>query len=295
MRALHVMPVTSRGIDHIVHAVRDLERGAEFYRKLGFNVGPRNKHPWGTHNHIVQLPGFFIEILSVVEPEKFGADDFSVRFGMFNRDFLVRGEGFSVLILESKDVAADVADFSRHKIAASEVLTFERKGERPDGSIVTVGFSLAYASDRLSPQTSFVVSRQHNPDAFWNAAMQQHANGATGVAGIVLVAENPSDHHAFISAYTGVRGIVANSSGVMAQTARGEVQVFDPTAFRDRYGVALDAAGTGMRLAALRIKAKDLAAVAASLDACGVDFARNGAQIVVAPNAAMGATLIFEA
>lgn len=288
------MPVTSRGLDHIVHAVRDLDRGAEFYRQLGFTVGPRNKHPWGTHNHIVQLPGFFIEILSVVEPEKFGKDEFSVRFGMFNRDFLSHGEGFSVLILESKDVAADVADFSRHQIAASEVLTFERKGERPDGSVVTVGFSLAYASDRLSPQTSFVVSRQHNPDAFWNAAMQRHANGATGIAGVVLVAENPSDHHAFISAYTGVRGIVANSSGVVAHTARGDVQVFDPTAFRDRCGVALEAAGTGMRLAALRIKAKDAETVTASLEAGGVAFARTGAQIVVPPQTAMGATLIFE-
>ncbi|HEX2538233.1 MAG TPA: VOC family protein, partial [Pseudolabrys sp.] len=34
----------ARGIDHIVHAVRDLDRAAELYRKLGFTVGARNKH-----------------------------------------------------------------------------------------------------------------------------------------------------------------------------------------------------------------------------------------------------------
>ena len=55
----------SRGLDHIVHAVRDLDAAAEFYRRLGFSVGARNKHAWGTENHLVQLPGFFIEILTV--------------------------------------------------------------------------------------------------------------------------------------------------------------------------------------------------------------------------------------
>ncbi|HME30252.1 MAG TPA: VOC family protein [Pseudolabrys sp.] len=54
-----------RGLDHIVHAVRDLDAAADLYRRLGFNVGARNRHPWGTHNHIVQLPGFFIELLAV--------------------------------------------------------------------------------------------------------------------------------------------------------------------------------------------------------------------------------------
>src|SRR5262247_393784 len=57
-----------RGIDHVVHAVRDLEAAAELYRRLGFTVGARNQHSWGTHNHLVQLPGFFIELLTVAEP-----------------------------------------------------------------------------------------------------------------------------------------------------------------------------------------------------------------------------------
>ena len=48
----------SRGLDHIVHAVRDLDAAAQFYRRAGFTVGARNKHAWGTENHLVQLPGF---------------------------------------------------------------------------------------------------------------------------------------------------------------------------------------------------------------------------------------------
>lgn len=45
-----------RGLDHIVHAVRDLDAAAALYKSLGFTVGARNRHPWGTHNYIVQFP-----------------------------------------------------------------------------------------------------------------------------------------------------------------------------------------------------------------------------------------------
>jgi catechol 2,3-dioxygenase-like lactoylglutathione lyase family enzyme len=35
----------ARGLDHIIHAVRDLDAAAELYRRLGFTVGARNRHP----------------------------------------------------------------------------------------------------------------------------------------------------------------------------------------------------------------------------------------------------------
>ena len=63
------MPAMPRGLDHIVHAVRDLESAADLYRRLGFTVGARNRQPreWGTQNHIVQTPDTFIELLAVVD------------------------------------------------------------------------------------------------------------------------------------------------------------------------------------------------------------------------------------
>src|SRR5919201_5683971 len=121
------------GLDHLVHAVRDLDAVVELYRRLGFTVGARNRHSWGTHNHLVQLPGFFVELLTVAEPEKLGSDGFSTHFGRFNQSFLARQEGLSLLILESQDAAADAAAFRAAGIGASDVLRFEREGKRPDG------------------------------------------------------------------------------------------------------------------------------------------------------------------
>src|SRR5205085_3929334 len=95
------------GLDHLVHAVRDLDAAAALYRRLGFTVGARNRHAWGTHNHLVQLPGFFVELLTVAEPEKLATDGLSALFGTFNRLFLKDREGLSLLILESQNAAAD--------------------------------------------------------------------------------------------------------------------------------------------------------------------------------------------
>jgi catechol 2,3-dioxygenase-like lactoylglutathione lyase family enzyme len=284
-----------RGLDHIVHAVRDLDAAADFYGRLGFTVGARNRHPWGTHNHIVQLPGFFIEILAVTEPEKLGDDAFSLLFGDFNRRFLQRSEGFSLLILESADAAADAAAFAAAGIAASDVLRFERKGRRPDGSAVTVAFSLVFAKDAGAPLQHFAVCQQHRPEDFWNADFQHHDNGVALVGAAVLVAENPTDHHIFLSAFVGERELHSSSAGITIHTPRGEVQVMTPAAFADHFGVAAPTLAEGARLAALRLVAPDLQAVDSCLAAGRIAARRHMGRIVVPADAAFGATLVFEA
>ena len=283
-----------RGLDHIVHAVRDLEEAAELYRRLGFTVGERNRHSWGTHNRLVQFPGVFIELLTVAEPAKLGADGFSNLFGRFNQSFLSNQEGLSLLLLESDDAAADAVLFQSSGIAASEVMTFEREGNRPDGAPVKVAFSLAFARDAGAPGAGFAVCQHHLPENFWNPVFQQHPNTASGIVSVVLVAENPSDHHIFLSAFTGVRDLHATSSGVSASTPRGEIKVMDPAAFRSHFGTEPPDISQGARLAALQFRVRDRAALEAALNKGGVAASSRVGSTVVAPQIAMGATLVFQ-
>jgi catechol 2,3-dioxygenase-like lactoylglutathione lyase family enzyme len=284
----------ARGLDHIVHAVRDLDAAAEFYRRCGFTVGARNRHPWGTHNHVVQFPGFFIEVLTVAEPEKLVGEGLPRIFGAANREAIARGDGFSMLILESADIAADVAGFARAGIGCSPALPFSRQAMLPDGTATTVGFSLAFARDSLSPRTGFAACQQHNPAAFWNPDYQRHANGATGVAGVVLVADNPTDHHIFLEAFTGVRDLHASSLGLTARTPRGEVAIMEAVSFRDEFGVVPQIEGEGAALKGLRLAVADLDATERVLRAGGLAPERHIGRLVLLPQAAFGATLIFE-
>src|SRR5262245_13465195 len=283
-----------RGLDHIVHAVRDLDAAAELYRRLGFTVGARNRHAWGTHNHLVQLPGFFIELLTVAEPEKLGTDGFSALFGTFNRLFLKDQEGLSMLILESQDATADAPAFRGAGIGVSDAVRFERERKRPDGTPVKVGFSLAFARDIKAPAVGFFTCQQHFPENFWNPAFQQHPNTATSVAGVVLVADNPSDHHIFLSAFSGVRDLSATSSGITAATPRGDIKIMAPAAFRSHFDTEPPDVSHGERLAAVQSRVRDPAALTSTLHAAGVPFSTVMGSTMVTPATAMGATLVFE-
>src|SRR5947209_6712714 len=202
-----------RGLDHIVHAVHDLDAAGEAYARLGFTVGVRNKHPWGTHNRIIQFPGVFIELLALGEMERIPPPrPRSLSFGAFTRDFLAKGEGLSMLVLEGKG-AADAEAFRAAGIGDFDLFNFEREGKRPDGSTVKVAFSLAFAEDKRAPDTGFFTCQQHYPENFWNPAFQQHANGVSGVAGLVFVAEHPANHHFFPKACAGGSDSTSPSRG----------------------------------------------------------------------------------
>ena len=282
------------GLDHLVHAVRDLDAAAELYRRLGFTLGARNRHAWGTHNHLVQTPGFFVELLTVAEPGKLGSDGFSALFGTFNRLFLKDQEGLSLLILESPDAAADAARFRTAGIGASDALRFEREGKRPDGSTVNVGFSLAFARDAKAPAIGFAVCQHHFPENFWNPAFQQHANTVSGIAATVVVSEDPRDHEAFLSAFTGVRADSASASGITASTSRGEISVMHPVAFRSRFGVEPPDVSRGARLAAAQFRVRDRAALSAALERGGIAASSSRGATIVGPQIALGTTLVFD-
>jgi hypothetical protein len=284
------------GIDHIVHAVRDLDAAGVLYRHLGFTVGARNRHDWGTHNLIVQFPNAFVELLEIGEPEKVPPHRgrfFS--FGAFNRDYIAAREGLSMLVGKSRDARADAASFEASGISGFDVFDFAREGKRPDGSPVKVAFSLAFARDPSSPDLGFFVCQHHYPENFWNPAFQHHANGAAGIPGVVMVADNPTDHHIFLKAFTGVSDLHSSSLGITARTESGDIEIMSPTAFRDQFGTAPEVSGEGMTLNAIRFAVADIGRAEATLASGGIKPQQHVGRLVVPPEQAFGATLIFEA
>ena len=285
-----------RGFDHVVHAVRDLDAAAGLYARLGFTVGTRNRHPraWGTQNQLIQLHGVFVELLALADTTHIAAHAARVfSFGAFARDFLARGEGLSMLALEGRG-APDAEAFRTAGIGDYELYEFERGGTRADGTPITVAFSLAFAADPRAPDAGFFTCQHRHSDNFWDPKLQRHANTATTVAGVVLVAENPADHHVFLSGFTGERDLVSTSAGITVKTARGDIQVMDPAAFASHFGVEPPDTARGPRFAALRFGMRDLAVAIAVLQTAGFTASMRMGRVVIGPSHAMGATLVFE-
>ena len=90
-----------------------------------------------------------------------------------------------------------------------------------------------------------------------------------------MVADNPTDHHIFLKAFSGVQDLHSSSIGVKARTGNGDIEIVEQVAFRDQFGISPDVDGEGMTLNAMRFAISDMARV-------------------VPPNVAHGATLIFE-
>jgi catechol 2,3-dioxygenase-like lactoylglutathione lyase family enzyme len=285
----------ARGLDHVIHAVRDLDAAGSFYERLGFRVGARNRHPWGTHNRIVQFPNFFLEILTVAEPEKLPKPgDNPIPFAAINSHFLDHvGEGLTGMIVEGFDPPGELKAFEKAGFGGVPLFHFDRKGKRPDGSETEVGFDIAFANYPVSPHVVFFTCKQTHPQNFWSAEMQHHANGVVAVSACALVAENPTDHHVFLETLVGVRDLRSSSLGLSIDTPRGDVLALDPRAFADTYGVDAPR-DSGLRVGALCFRVQDLGATRAHLERSGASVREHRGKLVVSGSEARGAIIAFE-
>lgn len=284
-----------RRIDHLVVAVHDLDEASSLYQRLGFQVGARNRHPWGTENRLVQFGSSFIELITVgddAEIPPHGEGTFS--FGAFVRDFLAQREGLAMLVLDSDDAKADAASFAQKGIGSFEPFFFERRGRRPDGTPTHVAFTLAFARDEAAPQAAFFVCQQHYPENFWNPEFQRHDNKAVDIAAVSFVAQDPERHRRFLAAFTGSdpEWIVDRDLSFPLRGARLDMMTPDDAA--EVFG-SVEVDPDQPSLAAFSVRVEDIGRQARWLDAAEVPYQHIGSRLVVPASAAFGVAIAFEA
>ena len=286
----------NRGIDHLVLCVTDLESARDRYARMGFTLTPTAYHPFGTANFLAQLQGCFLEVLTVADPAKIpehGENHFS--FGAFNRDFLATGEGFSMLVFESSDGRADQAEFAaKGALDTYAPFDFSRAARLPDGSEVTVGFTLAFATHPDMPRAAYFCCQQHAPEHFWKPEYRRHENSAQSVGAVVLVAQEPEHYLDFFAALQSPDAVAVEGSNLRVATARGEVLVLTPGAYERRFGAGTAPdMGDGPVLAAMVIDVERPEAVALALGIGSVPWARTEEGIAVLGRDAFGTLIEF--
>jgi len=284
-----------RRIDHLVVAVRDLSKAAEFYRALGFQVGARNRHPWGTENHVVQMPGSFIELIAVADPAAIVPHETGkFSFGAFVRDYLAHREGLAMLVLDSHDATADAGAFAAGGIGVFAPFSFERRAKTPEGHEVRVAFSLAFAQDPAAPLAGFFVCHHQTADTFWNPAFQHHPNGATAIASVALAAPEPDKRVAFLQAFTGLDPESPDAHEYTFVLDGSRLDLMTPDDAADLYG-SVEAELEQPCFVAYALRIGDLAAQASQLATAGVPFQSIGTRMIVPASVAFGVAIAFEA
>ena len=282
-----------RGIDHLVIAVRDLDAARSAYQRLGFTLTPEARHPFGTKNSLVQLDGAFLELVAVADPALIPEPtEHRFSFAAFNRDFLARREGLSMLVLRSRDAYLDHAAFATRGLPVFEPVRFERIAQAPDGSERRVAFTMTFTADKRLPAAGFFACQHHYPENFWRPDYQRHGNGAERIAAAIMVARDPADFHEFLAHFTGVRDMISTSLGIEIDTGEGKVEVISPVAY---HGYFDDEATEPdpRRFLACRIGVGDLAATRAALVANHVRFAERLGRLIVPASEACGVAVAF--
>ena len=284
-----------RGIDHLVLCVNDLEAAREVYGRMGFTLTPTAQHPFGTANSLAQLDGCFLELLTVANPAAIPEHEpgrFS--FGAFNRDFLAWREGCSMLVFESSDARADQAEFASGGLDTYAPFDFSRSARLPDGSDVTVGFTLAFATHADMPRAAFFCCQQHAPEHFWKPEYQIHGNSAQTVGAAIMVAAEPGRYREFFAGLQSADAVSAGGRNLHVATARGEIRVLTPGAYERRYGTGTaPALGDGPLLAAMVIDVERPEAVALALGTGSIPWTRTSEGIAVLARNAFGTLIEF--
>ncbi len=283
-----------RAIDHLVIPARDLAEQADFYRRLGFQVGARNRHPWGTENHIVQFDGAFLELIGLGQGFAAPAAEPGVfSFAGFVGAFLQRREGLAMLVLRCDDAEADRRRFKADELGDFARFDFARKARRPDGREVDVAFSLAFAASPALPEAGFFVCQQRFPENFWSRAAQVHPNGAKGIAGLAIAHESPGEATDFLTRFLGAGAARREGEGFVIEADGARIEGAPRAALAERYGgSAIGADGPPIALA--RIAVADIEAARRVLVASRVRYEARGEALVVDCAAAMGAAIVFE-
>ncbi len=281
----------TRGIDHLVLAVRDLGKARAFYELLGFTLTPRAIHPWGTANHLVQLNGCFLEILGIADAAMIpphAPGQFS--FGAHNRDFLAKREGMSMLVFQSHDARRDQAEFAAAGLTTYAPFDFGREAKLPDGGTARVAFSLAYVTDTRMPDSAFFTCQQHAPKYFWKREYQAHANGARTITEVVMAAPDPPALAEFFAKLQGAESVRVADGALAVATARGRIAVLTPGAFEARFG-APPPVPAAPHFAAFRIAGVEPLAAAVHFGAAGIPHRLDGSVLRIPATAAFGVAI----
>jgi hypothetical protein len=168
------------GIDHVIIAVRDLDRVGMTWTRLGFALTPRGRHlQRGTANYCIMFARDYVELLGIVDPaQDLGGVD----------AFLARGEGIRSVAFASDAGDGTAAALTRRGLHPGAARDLARQVELAEETIVP-RFRLVALPPEETPGLDAFFCQHLTPELMRQPAWLAHPNGAVGVRGVTVLVE----------------------------------------------------------------------------------------------------------
>lgn len=280
-------------LDHAGFMVRDLDRGADKWRKLGFQLSPRspqigfvpnqeNMQPWATSNHCAMFEQGYLELIGITDP---------ANFNPWNR-FIQRFEGPHIAALRCIEANRAFAALRGHADGFDPPVQRQRN-VRVDGAMQPFRFRNIFSQDDHYPEGRFIIIEHQTPEVIWRPELMAHPNGARALTALMFCAENPQPTLDRLTAITGEPAVEgAHGDPTISLRNGGALVVLDDKSFRARYETA--PIKTGPHIAAATIQVEDMDCLNALLTANDIPIQRSPNGVVwVAPQDANGGVLQF--
>jgi catechol 2,3-dioxygenase-like lactoylglutathione lyase family enzyme len=171
------------GIDHTLIGVRDLEAAQIVWNRLGFATSARGKHlGWGTANYCIMFADDYIELLGIVDPDQFTND---------LDKFLEKREGLMGLAFATRSGDATAAALAARGLHPAAPRDLARQLELPEGTVLP-RFKLVFLPPEETPALSSFVCQHLTPELLRRPEWLDHPNGATGLAGVTVIVDDPA-------------------------------------------------------------------------------------------------------
>ena len=275
------------GIDHAVVMVRDLDKAAENWKRLGFTVSPRGTHSakMGSGNYTIMLDPDYVELLGVLVETEHNAPA---------RAFLEkRGEGIERVAFTAVDSAAGAEEIRARGFEPVGPTDFERPVMMPDGSLSAAKFRIFQWPIAEAPGGVRIFACQHKTrETVWIPELMKHANGAKRLRQALIVTPEPAKDAAHLSRMID-RDVTPEADGAVAVSSgldRADFVFLTKSQLGRRYPEVSLAGLPERGGAGLVLATSDLAAAEKAVGSAGI---RSGGAVCVAPAAANGTLLAF--
>jgi hypothetical protein len=273
-----------KGLDHVVVMVDGIDAAEAQYNKLGFQVQPRGFHTkLGTANQLMIFDTDYFEILGIVEDTTFNAE---------RREWLKDGGGLAnvALATDGADLAFDA--FKTAGLNPDAPLFFDRAVEIA-GKSEKAAFRTVRIPKTNMPVVGFFVCEHLTPQFVYRAEWAKHPNGARGIAGVTVIAEQPAQWISELEKYFGAGSVMRVGDGIVANTGTQPIHYLTRKDYAARYP-GIVPVRPGDHPALLSIRVDSLAACEALLAKNGVKTVRpDGGRLLVPPLEAAHLTIEF--